>query len=178
MRRERDPIPYRDQWVIHEASFVSVPADRNARTRSATPPEGTDRAGINRSIRELCHRAGVEQSVIDGLIDTGASIETARGVVLEQLVTRGRTSIMAVMTDANNREGFIAAAGEALYARANPSARISPAARPFVGLSIADLARETLHRNGISTTMMNASTLIERALGGGCIRPPFSGPLG
>lgn len=155
------------KWVIHEASFVSVPADRNARTRSATPPEGTDRAGINRSIRELCHRAGVEQSVIDGLIDTGASIETARGVVLEQLVTRGRTSIMAVMTDANNREGFIAAAGEALYARANPSARISPAARPFVGLSIADLARETLHRNGISTTMMNASTLIERALGGG-----------
>jgi hypothetical protein len=54
--------------------------------------------------------------------------------------------------------------GEALYARVNPRFTPSTMAREFIGLSIADLARETLRRSGVSITGLAAPALIERAL--------------
>jgi phage head maturation protease len=152
------------KWTIREASFVSIPADRNARTRNAPLPSG--RADINRSIRELCSRASVAQHVVDDLIDREATIEDARAVVLDQLVTRGRTSIMTAHNDVtvDNPEVRVRAMSEALYVRVAPGYQPSPQARQYIGLSVAELARECLTRNGLPTTAMSADTIITRAL--------------
>jgi phage head maturation protease len=51
------------RWVIRETSFVSVPADRNAHTRNLPAPGDGPRAEINRQIRGLAQRAGVDDAV-------------------------------------------------------------------------------------------------------------------
>ena len=151
------------KWVIREASFVPVPADPNARTRSI-PPAG--RASINRAIRELCQRAGVDQTVTDELIDNERSIEDARDWVLNQLVGRGKVSIMTAhhVTTLDNPQTFIRAAGEALHMRVAPSAQPSGPARQFIGMTIPDLARECLRRSGESIVGLAAPELVTRAL--------------
>ena len=152
------------KWSIREASFVSVPADPNARTRSRDVPG--DRAAINRSIRDLGRRAGAPLAVVDGLIDRNADVDAARAAILFEVLERGNLSIRSShnMTTLDNPEVMVRAMGEALYTRVAPQTRPSEMARQFVGLRIPDLAREVLQRSGISTTGMSADTLITRAL--------------
>ena len=152
------------RWTIREASFVSVPADRNARTRMDEPATMT-RA---RQIRTLGRQAGVPVGIVDDLIDRGVTVEQARQSLLFDLVTRGRTEIMTSLPQQQQprqsrklrprrgRKGF--------FVRMVPSFRPSPEARQFVGMTQADLARECLRRSGINVTGMTADGLITRAL--------------
>jgi HK97 family phage prohead protease len=147
------------RWAAREVSFVAVSADPNARTRGG-------RTAINRQIRELATRAGCTE-IADDLIDRSASIEEARSAMLDNLLTRGRTSIVPSRhndTTLENPEVFHQAVGEALYVRINPSHKPSGPAQQFVGARIDELARVCLTRAGISTMGMNANTLITRAL--------------
>lgn len=147
------------KWSVREASFVAVPADPTARTRSLDD---------TRAIRELGRRVGVTTDRINTLIELGASIDDARAAFLNDIIDRGvvvrsgRTEHNMLSTD--NPETFVRAAGEALYQRVAPNATPSGPARQYVGLRIADLAGETLRRNGINTSGMSADTLITRAL--------------
>jgi hypothetical protein len=120
----------------------------------------------NRSIRELCARAGVDRVVIDDLIDRSASIDDARSTVLEQLVTRGNVPIMTAhnTNTLDNPEVFIRSAGEALYQRTAPAHQPSVLARQFVGMTIPDLARETLRRRGENIAGLGGPELVTRAL--------------
>jgi len=153
------------KWSIREASFVTVPADPAARTRSREQP--IDRTATNRSIRELARRAGVPSAMVDDLIDRGASIDDARNSFLFEMLDRSvtvRSGRDHNMHTIDNPEVFVRAAGEALYCRVAPSTNPTEPARQFIGLSIPDLARVVLQRNNISTTGMSADTLITRAL--------------
>jgi Mu-like prophage major head subunit gpT len=158
------------KWRIREASFVPVGADPNARTRSELlrpgPGQSNGRAAINRSIRDLCTRAGIAQHVVDDLIDNGASIEAARGVVLDQLVTRGRVNIMTAHNaeTIDNPQVFVRAAGEALHHRVAPSFQPSAQARQYLNQRIPDLARECLRRRGESVVGLGGPELVTRAL--------------
>src|SRR5260370_40836437 len=103
-------------WVIREVSFVSVPADRNARTR-------TDERTLHtraRQIRTLGRQVGATVAAIDDLIDRGASIEEAKTAMLFDIVSRGRTAIMTSSYNTNtmdNPEAFIRAAADGMYSR-------------------------------------------------------------
>lgn len=153
------PIRTATAWRPREVSFVAIPADPAARTRSA------DRASINRSIRELCTRAGAAELAND-LTDRGATVEQANAAILEHMIARSRPvlHVRTADTSLDNPETFIRAAGEALYTRTNPAAQPSGAARQFVGLTIPDLARECLRRAGAGIVGMSAPTLVTRAL--------------
>jgi hypothetical protein len=155
------------RWTIREASFVPVPADHNAITRTL-PREagGGNRSTINGRIRELCSRAGATEMVRDDLIDRGATLDEARSVVMSELLIRGRTPIRSAHNDAtiDNPEVRVRAAGEALYSRVNPGFRASPQARQFMGLTIPEIARDVLHRAGITTHGLGADSVITRAL--------------
>lgn len=59
---------------------------------------------------------------------------------------------------------FVRSAGEALYARAHPGHQLSEPARAFAGLSLADLARETLRRSGDLLSSTSPVTTITRSL--------------
>ena len=158
------------RWRPREVSFVPVSADPNCRTRSVEPVISAlaNRAATNRAIRDLCNRAGIGRNVVDDLIDRGASVEDARGAVLDQLLARGRVNIMTAaahnMTSLDNPEAFIRAAGEALYVRIDPSFQPSAPARQYIGLTIPDLARECLRRMGTSVSGLGGPELVTRAL--------------
>ena len=140
-------------------------ADPAARTRAHEPAPGS-RAGINRQIRELARRAGVGSDVTDDLIDREATVEDARAMIFDDLLTRGRLPIRTAHNESttDNPEVFVRAAGEALFARVSPSHTPSGQARQFVGMTIPDIARECLRRAGVNLTALGAPALIERAL--------------
>jgi hypothetical protein len=148
------------KWKPREVSFVAVSADPNARTRES------GRATINRQIRELATRAGCTE-IADDLIDRSVSIEEARSAMLDNMLTRGRVSIVPSRHNnetLENPEVFHTTVGEALYARISPAYRPSVAAQQFVGQRIDEVARVCLNRAGVSTMGMNSSALITRAL--------------
>ncbi len=149
------------RWSIHEVSFVPVPADPAARTRNLSPRPAT----ANREIRALGLRAGASQATIDDLIDRGASLAEATTTFMGDMITRS-TPIRTAHHDTtlDNPEVRVLAMGEALYARANPRHQPSGQARPFIGLTIPELARECLSRAGGSTLGLGAGEIITRAL--------------
>lgn len=153
------------RWSVREASFVPVPADPAARTRSREPVG--DRAVQNRTIRELARRAGASQNVVDDLIDRSATIDQARAALMFDMLDRNvnvRTGRDHNALTLDNPEVYQRAVGEALYVRAAPNHRPAEPARAFIGLTIPDIAREVLRRNNINTTGMGADALITRAL--------------
>lgn len=126
----------------------------------------TDRPAISRAIRELATRAGVATSIIDGLIDRQASIEEARQAVLDDILVRGSIKI-SPSTDRktlDDPEFFRSTIADALYARIDVAHKPSDAAKQYLGLTMADIARNCLTRNGISTTGLGADRLITRAM--------------
>lgn len=153
------------KWSPREISFVPVPADPAARTRGSNDNRGT----INRAIRELGRQAGVPLSVVDDLIDRGATLEETRMSVLNDIVTRGAVAIRSggrLHNDntTDNPEVFQRAAADALYVRVLPSFQPAPISRQYIGMSTVDLARECLNRSGVPTQGMAAPTLVTRAL--------------
>lgn len=150
------------KWSPREVSFVPVSADPAARTRGNTG----NRASINRTIRDLAQRAGASTAVTDDLIDREASVEEARTMLFDDLITRGRTPIRTGHNDTtvDNPEVFVRSVGEALYVRVAPNHTPTGLARQYVGLTIPDIARECLHRAGVNVMGLATPTLIERAL--------------
>ncbi|WP_338692437.1 HK97 family phage prohead protease [Bradyrhizobium sp. 26S5] len=149
------------RWSVREASFVAVPADPTARTRAAND---------DRAIRELGRRAGVATDRVNTLIECGASIDDARRAFLNDMLDRsvtvrsaGTANMHNVMT-LDNPEVFQRAAADAMYTRIAPNLTPMPQARQYVGMSCADIARECLHRAGISPLGLAAPTVITRAL--------------
>lgn len=170
------------KWTPMEVSLVPVAADAGAHVRTLTmPPELNPttpesapapaletRAVANREIRALVDTAGLSRDLADDLIDRGASIEDARSAVNTARLAGARRSPTPARIESvvehDTPEAFRAAAGEALYTRAHPAHKPSEQARPYIGLTMPDLARESLRRAGISTTGLSPSDIITRAL--------------
>jgi phage head maturation protease len=159
------------KWAAREASFVAVPADPAARTRSVDDlgdaHPRSDRATTNRAIRQLARHAGVPLSIADDLIDRGATIEEANMRIMQDIITRGSVSIRASAHNDNSLdipENFQRAATEGFYVRMEPSYRPAPEGRQFVGWTQADLAKECLRRAGQSITGLMPHALITRAM--------------
>ena len=153
------------KWSPREVSFVAVPADRNAHTRNKNM-DGNERVSINRTIRELATRAGVTTSIVDEMIDRQVALEEARQVILDDVIRRGSIKISSASNRAtlDDPEFFRTAVTDALITRIEPAHKPAAAAEQFVGLSMAEIARVVLTRNGISTIGMGADRLITRAL--------------
>lgn len=150
------------KWTPREVSFVSVPADRNAHTRNANM---NDRTTINRQIRELASRAGATATVIDDLIDRQATIEQARSAILDDVLARGSTSIRPTGRSMDDPMQFRDAVSDALCFRIDPNRKPkNQAANQYIGLTIPDIGRLCLTREGMNTTGLHADALITRAL--------------
>lgn len=150
------------RWTPREVSFVAVPADRNAHTRSATMNE---RVTINRQIRELASRAGVQGTVADGLIDRQASIEEARAAILDDILVRGNVAIRPAHRSTDDPTLFRDAVSDAICFRIDPNRKPkNEAARQYMGLSVPEIGRLCLQRDGFNTTGLGADALITRAL--------------
>lgn len=179
-------------WTLLEASLVPVAADASAgmrqgtepmppATATATPPAPGSRAAANAEIRALATTAGLTREWADGQVDAEATPDSARAAAFEAMRTRSapasRVSALHVATH-DDPAARVRAMGEALFTRITPSHRPSDQARAYVGLSIPELARESLRLSGESTTGLSGATVIERSLNGLHTVSDFSLALG
>ncbi|SDL09184.1 prohead protease/major capsid protein fusion protein [Paracoccus chinensis] len=171
------------KWTPIEASVVPVPADPGAHfrhgdnrmnpeeqtaERPADETARTTRAEANAAIRSIAEAAGLSRAWADAQIDAEATPDTARTAAFEAMrqrstETRTRSQRAEITFDHSDPSLATQRAGEALYARMHPGHQLSEAARPFAGMTMLDLARDSLRRAGISTTGMAAETVFKRA---------------
>jgi len=172
------------RWTLVEASFVSVPADPQATVRSqdmttqttaAPPPASTTapaqvatitRADANAEIPALATTLGLPHDFANGLIDREATVDQARAEAIAQVQTRATTTgpRVTAMHQIDSPAALVTRMGEAVYARANPGHTPSDAARPYMGLTTLDMARDCLTRAGGSITGLSQADVITRAL--------------
>ncbi|MEZ5751933.1 MAG: hypothetical protein R3D60_08200 [Paracoccaceae bacterium] len=123
-------------------------------------PETQTRATINTEIRSIARIAGLDQSWIDGQIDTAADADTARRAAFEALASRSaptiRTEQVRVEMGESHDDPALRARqmGEALYARINPRHELSEPARRYAYATPVDMAKELLTLRGESTMVV------------------------
>jgi HK97 family phage prohead protease len=168
------------RWELRECSLVPVPADAGAVIRSSrneamaedtitTEPAIITRVDVNRSIRSLVASTGLGTAFADDLTDREASIEEARGAVLDAVVARGATTIRTQRAEVGPSHDdpavLMTRMAEAMAHRMAPgSVTLSDAARPFAGYGLSDCARTLLMARGEPVARLGREELLTRAL--------------
>lgn len=163
------------RWTPVEVSIVPVPADAGAHFRNGetdmteTAAQVQTRAETNAEIRSIATTAGLTREWADAQIDAEATPDAARTAAFVAMQTRSaeattRTTRTEITMDHTDPTVIATRAGEALYARSHPDHQISAPARAFAHMSIAEHARESLRRSGISTSGLASDTILTRAL--------------
>ncbi len=183
------PVQLAIRWEPFEASLVTIGADAGAQTRNleADMPkeqntqERADRGPNAASAveRKRCQEiiksvraAKLSSDLADELIAEGLPLDKARERIINAWADEGdnfeiRSAVHPVPGNQNfeNPEFRVQAMAEALASRYVPVAP-SEAAREFTGMRILDMARYCLEAQGVSTRMMPANRVMERALAG------------
>ncbi len=138
-------------------------------TAAATTAAAGERAETNIQICSIAKLSGLDQAWIDRQVDTGATIEQARAAAFEAIAQRSegaqvRTTRFDVTSNSDDPEVRVRTIAEALYSRWTPSHKLSEPARQYAGLTILDLARDSLRQRSIATTGLAPASVIERAL--------------
>jgi hypothetical protein len=161
-----------------ELSLVPIGADPAAVIRSSQMDQTTttdppapalfDRAQTNVQIRAMARLSGLPQTWIDGQIDANATVAEAQSAAFEAMRLRSAVSstIQTVTAgisghDANDPQWRRATISEAIFCRMSGAAP-SDAARPYVGLSLVEVARDCLRVRGFPATG-TPSMVVERA---------------
>ncbi len=118
-------------------------------------------------INDACAVAGLGPDLARALVESGVSIDQARGRIFEELKTKSAALGAGgrVEVGADDGEKFRAAAVDGLLARGG--LRIEkPAAghNEFRGIALVDIARQCLERAGVNTRGMDKRDLAARAL--------------
>ena len=174
------------RWTPAEISFTAIPADPHARTRALDEeeecdcPPGTDPADceceenesedttmtksatVPDQIRSAATLLGITGEFVDGLATRAdVTVEAARAELLTHLRTQqpridGRSP--AIVTR-DEHDGFLERAANAIAHRVRPSIKLRDDARPWYGRRFADIGREFLRLEGVSTLGGDAEIL-------------------
>ncbi len=161
-------------WRVVEVSLVSVPADAAAQIRSVeemtvetVTAETQDAPGVETraAIREIARTAGMTPEWADQQIDAGADLLATRAAAFVEMQQRsGPTIRTQVGTSSEDPAVQFERAAEALACRM-AGGTPSDAARPLMGLGLADHARLTLARAGVAgVNSMGREDLLTRAM--------------
>lgn len=148
MPEQQAPAP-----ATTEASTTrSTPATSVAMPSNQAPATDT-RAAVNAEIRSMARLAGLDQGWVDGQIDAGADVDSARAAAFEVMGRRSpplRTEQphIQVLRDHNDPVAMRAAMSEAIAARWAPGTQPGERAREFVGWPITDMLAELANARG------------------------------
>jgi len=165
------------RWHITEVTLTSNPADPSARLRQQeespmpdTTPEtvSPDAAELEttrrRDIRALVRTAGLDAQVADDLIDAGADMTRAKAEVYDAVQDRRRAApIIRSHAPANDDPATITRRQSDAIATRMAGGECPEDARPFLNLSLRDMAVDALTRAGVSTRGMSADEVFTRA---------------
>lgn len=162
-------------WTITEVTLTSNPADPSARLRhqeESPMPEATETVSPDvaeqtrrRDIRALVRTAGLDAQVADDLIDAGADMTRAKAEIFDAVQDRRRaTPIIRSHAPANDDPAtIIRRQSDALAFRMGGGGEPAADVRPFLNLSLRDMAVDSLTRAGVSTRGMSADEVFTRA---------------
>lgn len=118
-----------------------------------------------RDIRALARTAGLDAQVADDLIDAGADMTRAKAEIFDAVQDRRRaTPIIRSHAPANDDPAtIIRRQSDALAFRMGGGGEPATDVRPFLNLSLRDMAVDSLTRAGVSTRGMSADEVFTRA---------------
>lgn len=129
----------------------------------------TERKRVS-EIKSVCRSVGIEESISDGMIERGISVDDARKETLEALAKRtdqpavsSRADIVTIRDETETRREAMT---EAILHRAYPGKPLSEGARQFAGMTMLDLCRDMLDRSGVKTRGMDRMQIATRAFQG------------
>lgn len=121
-------------------------------------------------IKAVCRSVGIEESISDGMIERGISVDDARKETLEALAKRtdqtavsSRADIVTIRDETETRREAMT---EAILHRAYPGKTVSDGARQFAGMTMLDLCRDMLDGSGVKTRGMDRMQIATRAFQG------------
>ncbi|AWD23319.1 hypothetical protein B6K69_05020 [Fuscovulum blasticum] len=155
-------------WAIFEVSAVPVPADSGATFRGQTPmldENQNDSVQHRAEIRTIARAAGLPAEWADAQIDADATVTEARAAAFDEIQKRGRTVPTIRVTGSNDDPAQIQTRAADALAFRMAGGELPDASREFVGMSLRDLAAESLTRSGVSTRGMSADEVFHRSLG-------------
>jgi phage major head subunit gpT-like protein len=129
-----------------------APARHQARPTGQDDPVLAERARIA-GIYRAAETLGLERSVADGLVTDGVTLDQARAAMIDRLADQpGQPATRGVVVQAGDESGddpavMVRRMTDALAAR-HTGAEVPEASREYVGLSVADLARDLLAARG------------------------------
>lgn len=162
-------------WTITEVTLTSNPADPSARLRhqeESPMPEATETVSPDvaeqsrrRDIRALVRTAGLDAQVADDLIDAGADMTRAKAEIFDAVQDRRRAApIIRSHAPVNDDPAtIIRRQSDALSFRMGGGGEPAADVRPFLNLSLRDMAVDSLTRAGVSTRGMSADEVFTRA---------------
>jgi phage major head subunit gpT-like protein len=161
-------------WAVRELSIVSTPADSAATIRSSGMPETlapetgqiTDDEKTRRSeIRTLCRSANFTDEQADEFIDSDATVDDVKVAIFDagKAITRAAPAQVRTHAPANDDPATITRRqSDALHYRMN-GGQLSEEAKPFVEMSLMDMARSSLERSGTSTATLSRDEVLARS---------------
>ncbi|POF63557.1 peptidase [Novacetimonas maltaceti] len=170
--KTRSTIVTATKWAPFEVSLVPIGADAGAKIRSENPmpdniieqqPQGDDIVQTRAAIRQIARTAGLSAEWADAQIDSGADIVAARAAAFEGMTARQTPAIRVTRAEPTDAMQRTRGVEDALFFRMAGGAP-SEAARPYVGLTLADMARDALEAAGVSTRGMGSPELVRRAM--------------
>lgn len=119
-------------------------------------------------IRDAARKAKLEDSFADELCSQEISIDQARAMIIDQLAVaqpKIDSKNPVITAGRDERDTFKRGASEALLARYDSKKHaVSDEARGFMGMSLVDLARESLEVSGEKTRGISASEVVKRSM--------------
>ena len=134
---------------------MPTPTPTPAPTNLPTDPVALERNRVT-TIMNLGTKFSIPVDAVNRLIDGGTSLDAARAAMLDYLAEQGDGANIG--HNGPNRPGgqtfdnpefHAQAAGDAIYARLSGKAPENAAARELMGVSLVDMAREMLDRQGV-----------------------------
>jgi len=164
----------------HATDMRSLPGPSNQRTASAKP-EAPDAEAIATRAREaerdrvstiydLAGRLDLERSFAEDLVKRGVSIDEARRLILDQVAaksdeTRTFGQVSVPLGGRDERITRRDAVANALLHRYSPTLfPLEDAARQYRGMTLLELARESLGNAGVNTRGLSRDEVATRAL--------------
>lgn len=160
-------------WRITEVTLTSNPADPAARLRQKgnvmpqevieTPTPEQAEAQRRSDIRGLVRSAGLGAEIADQLIDQNADLTAAKAAIFDALDEKRRSQpVIRVHSSGDDPALVRDRQSEALHVRM-AGGEPKPEVRSYMGLSMLDMARESLARVGVSTRGMTPDEVFTRA---------------
>lgn len=133
-------------------------------TTTTAPPEDGERTR-RQEIRSLVRAAGLPSDFADDLIDSGADKTATKAAIFDKVQTRTAPVIRAAAPAHDDPATIRTRQADALAYRM-AGGDLPEASRPFVEMSLMDMARDCVERTGTSTRGMSRDEVLHRAAHG------------